>query len=141
MKDFDKIEKLLYGINYAVSFHLYGLGDCDSALEQILQEQISKDCKVSGVVASSPEQARHEIMDMVLYEGSTSAGPIDLKSKKNEISSLMQDVFSHIALDDADMVTEFGLAEGHPSYPVFWDFAFDVHSKGKRWILIGSGSD
>ena len=141
MKEFEKIEKLLYGINYEVSFNLYGPGDCDASLAEALHELISKDCKISGIVASSSAEARNEIMDMVLYEGSTGSGAIDLESKKNEIISLMESIFNHIRFDSSEMITEFGFHGSHPSYPVFWDFAFDIHSQGKRWVFVGSSSD
>lgn len=96
---------------------------------------------VSGVVSSTVQDAEKEIMEMVLYEGDTGAGPIDLESKKSEIVELMNKVFSRINLQGADMVSEFGFRKGHPAYPVFWDFAYDIHSNGKRWIFIGSSSD
>ncbi len=141
MEEFQRIEKLLYGINYEVWFNLYGPGDCDLSLEDALQKMISRDCKVSGVVASSPKEARNEIIEMILYEGGTGSGPIELESKKPEIRSLMESVLTKINFDSAEMITEFGFYEGHPSYPVFWDFAFDIHSQGNRWILVGSSSD
>lgn len=50
-------------------------------------------------------------------------------------------MFSQINIDEADLVAEFGFRKGHPADPVFWDFAYDIHSNGKRWIFIGSSSD
>ncbi len=55
--------------------------------------------------------------------------------------SLIDKVFSSIDMEHADMVVEFAFKQGHPNYPVFWDFAFDLHVKDKRWILVGSSSD
>ena len=141
LEEFKRIEHLLYGINYEVWFNLYGPGDSDASLESAIRKLISNDCEVSGVVPSTPKAAEKEIMDMVLYEGDTGSGPIDLEKKKEEIIKLMGDVFSRISLQDADIVSEFSFRSGHPAYPVFWDFAFDIHSNGERWIFIGCSSD
>lgn len=141
LEEFKRVEHLLYGINYEVWFNLYGPADPELGLTDILKRLISKDCEVSGVVPSTPNEAMSEIMDMVLYKGDTGSGPLELESKKSEISELMSKVFSSIGIEDAEMVVEFGFKNGHPAYPVFWDFAYDIHSKGQRWIFVGSSSD
>jgi hypothetical protein len=141
LPEFQRIEHLLYGINYEVWFNLYGPLDPDLGLEQVLKNNVSKEAQLSGVVASSPEEAKNEIMAQVLYEGDVGSGPIKLAEKREEITSLMDKVFALIDIDKADLVTEFGFRKGHPAYPVFWDFAYDIHSKGKRWIFVGSSSD
>lgn len=38
-------------------------------------------------------------------------------------------------------IFEFWLEDGHPFYPVFWDFAFLVKKRENNFILIGSSSD
>lgn len=141
LPEFKRIENLLYGINYEVWFNLYGPLDPDLGLEQALKNNVSKEAQLSGVVASSPEEAKKEIMAQVLYKGDVGSGPIELDEKKDEITSLMNSVFSLIDLTSADFVAEFGFRKGHPAYPVFWDFAYDIHSNNKRWIFVGSSSD
>ena len=141
LEEFKRIEHLLYGVNYEVWFNLYGPADPELGLTDILKSLISKDCEVSGVFPSTPSEAISEIMDMVLYEGDTGSGPLELECKKAEISELMGKVFSRIGFEDAEMVVEFDFKSGHPADPVFWDFAYDIHSKGKRWIFVGSSSD
>ncbi len=141
LEEFKRIEHLLYGINYEVSFNLYGPADPELGLIDVLKSLISKDCEISGVVPSTPTEAVSEIMDIVLYKGGTGSGPLELESKRAQISELMSKVFSSISIEEAEMVVEFGFKNGHPAYPVFWDFAYDIHSKGQRWILVGSSSD
>lgn len=138
---FKRLEHLLYGINYEVLFNLYGPVDPTSDLEQILKRHVSKAAQVSDISPSSPEEAKAEIMSMLLYEGDPGAGPVDLDDKCEEVVSLMNQVLSSITMDKADQVTGFTFRKGHPAYPVFWDFAYDIHSNGKRWILVGSSSD
>ena len=141
LEEFKRVEYLLYGINYEVWFNLYGPADPELSLSDTLKSLISKDCEISGVLLSTPGEATSKIMDMVLYEGDTGSGPLELESKKSEISELIGKVLSSIEIEKAEMVVEFGFKNGHPAYPVFWDFAYDIHSKGKRWVLVGSSSD
>lgn len=141
LSEFHEIEHLLYGINYEVWFNLYGPLDPDFGLEKVLKSNVSENAQLSGVVPSSPEEAKTEIMSQVLYKGDVGSGPIKLNEKSEKIITLMNKVFSRINIDEANFVSEFGFRKGHPAYPVFWDFAYDIHSNGKRWIFIGSSSD
>ena len=137
----EKIEGLLYGYNYQVWFGLFGPTDTESSLQAALCELISDAAVVSNVIPSTAMDARNDIIQMVLYEGLTGSGPIELEKKRAVIISLVDDLLAQIDLTHADIVSAFSLKSGHPAYPVFWDFAYDVHSKGQRWIFIGSSSD
>ena len=138
---FAKIERLLYGWNYAVSLELYGPADVESSLQGVLRELVSSSTIISDIAPSTPERAREKIMDMVLYEGRIGHGPENLEHKRPEIVALLDDVLSEIGLSNADMICELEFTEGHPAYPVFWDFSYDIHANGQRWILVGSSSD
>ncbi len=74
LEEFKRIEHLLYGNNYEVWFNLYGPAEPELGLTGTLKRLISKDCEVSGVVPSTPNEAMSEIMDMVLYKGYTGLG-------------------------------------------------------------------
>lgn len=141
LPEFKRIEQLLYGINYEVWLNLYGPFDSDLGLEEALKEEVSKNAQVSGVASSSPQEARTEIMEMILYEGDIGHGPENIDEKREELISLVDIVLSAINIEEADLVVGFGFRQGHPAYPVFWDFAYDVHSSGQRWILVGASSD
>lgn len=135
------MEQLLYGNNYEVWFNLYGPTNTSHDLETTMKKLISKESVPSEIVPSSPSDAKSKIIEMVLSEGDRAYGPIDLKSKSPEICTLLGNVFSDIALDDAEIVSQFGFSKGHPHYPVFWDFAYDIHYQNKRWLFLGSSSD
>ena len=109
LEEFKRIEHLLYGINYEVWFNLYGPGDPELSLSEALKGLISKDCEISGVVPTTPEEAVSEIMNKVLYSGDTGSGPLELESKKAELTELMGKVLSNIEIEDAEMVVECGL--------------------------------
>ncbi|WP_036253335.1 hypothetical protein [Methylobacter sp. BBA5.1] len=141
LPEIKRIEHLLYGLNYEVWLNLYGPFDPELGLEKALKSGVSKDAQLSDVSPSSPQDARTEIMDMILYEGDIGHGPEKLDEKREEIMFLMNKVFARINIDEADLVAEFGFRKGRPAYPVFWYFAYDIHSNGKRWVFIGSSSD
>lgn len=141
LDEIKRIEDLLYGKNYAVWLNLYGPLNPDISLEDALRCNVSKNAEISGVVPSSAKEAEKEIMEQVFYQGDESSGPLELDKKRDEITSLMNKILSDFDLKNADFVSEFSLKEGRPAYPIFWDFAYDIHSNGKRWIFIGSSSD
>ena len=41
----------------------------------------------------------------------------------------------------ATVIERFWLKEGHPAYPVFWDFAFVIAGPHETKVFIGSSSD
>ena len=141
MPEIKRIEHLLYGLNYQVWLNVYGPLDPLIGLEKALKEGVSKEAVLSGVVPASPQEARSEIVGRILYEGDESHGPVNLDEKREEIVTLINRILDGINIDEADLVAGFGFRKGHPAYPVFWDFAYDIHSNGKRWIVVGSSSD
>ncbi|MBN8446147.1 MAG: hypothetical protein J0M22_11840 [Gammaproteobacteria bacterium] len=137
----NQIERLLYGMNYAVFLRLYGPAAPELGLSSVLKTLVSAASEPSLVAPASALQAMTIIKDCLLYKGDEGSGPLALELKTAEILSLIDKVFSSIDIEHADMVVEFAFKQGHPDYPVFWDFAFDLHVKDKRWILVGSSSD
>lgn len=136
-----QIEHLLYGLNYAVSLRLYGPWNSERGLIETLKKLISEDCELSGVLRTSSDEAKTVITNCLLYKGDEGSKPLELDSNKEEIIKLLNNMLSMIGFENAEMVVEFGFRQGHPAYPVFWDFAYDIHVKDKRWIFIGCSSD
>ncbi|WP_022943138.1 hypothetical protein [Psychromonas hadalis] len=58
---------------------------------------------------------------------------------KKHISDLESELQS--LLSKASKITKFYLEKGHPFYPVFWDFSFNIEVSGKAYLFIGSCSD
>ncbi|MDU4253104.1 hypothetical protein [Pseudomonas sp.] len=138
---FAQLEGLLYGMNYQIWIGLYGPLETQISLQQALKEVVSKDAVVGGSEPVAQSVVRSQIMESLLYPGDPGSGPIDLEEKRGEIMTLAQRILSDAHLEDAQEVTAFWFAKGHPAYPVFWDFAYDIHAQGRRWILVGSSSD
>lgn len=136
-----QIEHLLYGLNYAVSLRLYGPSNSEQGLIETLKKLIAEDCEISGVLRTSSTEAKTVMTNCLLYKGDEGSQPLELDSKKTEIINLLNKMLSTIGFENAEMVVQFGFKQGHPAYPVFWDFAYDIHVKGKRWIFVGCSSD
>lgn len=136
-----QIEHLLYGVNYAVSLRLYGPSNSEHGLNETVKMLISEDCELSGVVRISSNDAKTVMTNCLLYKGDEGSKPLELDSKRAEIIKLLNKMLSTIGFENAEMVVEFVFRQGHPAYPVFWDFAYDIHVKEKRWIFVGCSSD
>ncbi len=61
--------------------------------------------------------------------------------KREEITQLASEMMRLAHVDEADQISAFRYVKGHLGYPVFREFAYDVHTPGKRWTLLGCSSD
>ncbi|MHA6576023.1 hypothetical protein [Pseudomonas yamanorum] len=136
-----RLEHLLYGYNYQVSLDVYGPLDSGAPLIDILKSAVNSSCVVSRCAPVSLNEVREQVLEWLLYPGDPGSGPKDLDIKHAEIRALAEQLLQGAQLDNADAAYDFYLANGHPGYPVFWEFAYDIHASGKRWILLGSSSD
>ena len=136
-----RLEQLLYGNNYSVSIDLYGPLDANLPLIEVLKSAVNSSCEVPRSALISVDEARAHILESLLYSGDPAAGPIDLPAKCSEITSLVEQLLEGAQVNKADAIYSFHLAKGHPGYPVWWEFALDVHARGSRWILLGCSSD
>lgn len=136
-----RLEHLLEGFNYTVWVNTYGPFDLDRTLEEQLSRSIGNEVTIGRHTCVTPSEARSEITEQLLHLGDEGYGPIDLTAKRAEILILLEALLKDVNLDNSNAVTSFWLTKGHPAHPVFWEFSFDIHADGKRWILMGSSSD
>lgn len=136
-----RLEHLLYGNNYSVSIDLYGPLDANRPLIEVLKSAVSSSCEAPRSVLISVDEARAHILESLLYPGDPAAGPIDLPAKRSEVTALVEQLLEGAHVNKADAIYTFHLAKGHPGYPVWWEFALDIHAQGRRWILLGCSSD
>ncbi|XVJ47265.1 hypothetical protein ACDZ94_22555 [Pseudomonas sp. UBT] len=136
-----RLEHLLEGFNYTVWVNTYGPFDLSRTLEEQLFHSIGNEVIIGGQSCVTASEARSEITEQLLHVGDGGYGPLDLTAKRSEILTLLEALFTYVQLDQASAITSFWLTKGHPAYPVFWDFSFDIQGHGKRWILMGSSSD
>lgn len=132
------------GWNYSVFLRLY-----EAPLprhvnkEAIIQALLGPEAtlyEIEGVNASSVWPA---IEACLLYAGDEGAGPAASALNSAKMSELMKTLEYEVRIltDTAITIDSFWLKEGHPAYPVFWDFAFLFSGAASASILIGSSSD
>jgi hypothetical protein len=84
-----------------------------------------------------------EIEELLLYAGDEGAGPSGSVIGSELFSAMMDELKSELGtlVGTATKVERFWIQDGHPAYPVFWDFAFLFWEDSKATVLIGSSSD
>lgn len=135
-----RLEHLLEGFNYCVWVNTYGPFDLSRTLQEQLSHSTGSEVIIGGQSCVTASKARSEITEKLLHLGDGGYGPLDLIAKRSEMLTLLETLFTDVHLDQASAITSFWLTKGHPAYPVFWDFSFDIQGHGERWILMGSSS-
>ncbi|WEQ56890.1 hypothetical protein LV564_07455 [Komagataeibacter nataicola] len=101
-----------------------------------------------NVVVDNIRQIRKEdvwqILDSSLYyAGDAGAGPSAESLSSREFHAVVHNLRGQVEniLGSATRVEAFRFREGHPAYPVFWNFALVFTGETFVTILIGSSSD
>ena len=138
-----ELQSLLYGRNYAVFLRCYQLPFVSTAIVQDYIIQALPDAVVGGMQPVSSEAVLSEVEQALRYAGDVGSGPIATVLTSPEFETLLGTVLSHLkhVLSEARTITSFWLKQGHPAYPVFWDFAFVIVGTQQVEIFIGSSSD
>lgn len=84
-----------------------------------------------------------EVEDALFYPGYDGAGPRDSVLQSESFVELIDELKGELLqLASASyQIQRFWLQDGHPAYPVFWDFSFLFWEEDKATIFIGSSSD
>jgi hypothetical protein len=142
---FEALEDLLEGYNYSV--FLWHYFDPAASLKDDLTTILRRTLpKVEIVVGSSrpsgAEELVSDISSALRHIGDSGSGPIPEQMQSEKFQNLLRDSTDACRLLCAESRIElFWLKEGHPAYPVFWEFAFAIRHEIGCDILIGSSSD
>lgn len=143
LAELSRLGNMLAGTNYVVFFHVYDFThDPNADLSDIILECFPV-ATVGNVVASDAASVLAEFDRDVQYRGDSSSGPKPGTIDSDNFKALFATVRAHFAslCDDADTIHEFWLSDGHPDYPVQWDFAFLLRFGDSSAIWMGSSSD
>ncbi|WP_428426924.1 hypothetical protein [Pararhizobium sp.] len=101
-----------------------------------------------GAVLSSIEEVQNAsvwtvVEEALLYAGDPGAGPSAAVMASEKLASLMDALKKQVGelVKTATKTESFSLRDGHPAYPVFWDFALLFQNATSATILMGSSSD
>lgn len=98
---------------------------------------------VETIEATSGAVVVKTIEDSLTYAGSAHAGPPQRTLAATNFHLLLDQLVGEVRkiFVASESILEFRLSEGHPAYPVYWDFGFLFLLTDKVFILIGSSSD
>lgn len=132
------------GLNYSVFLKSYCLpinNQCDSF--GYIRQALGSSVVAENIAVVSGEEVIEEVERSISYPGIEGSGPASKILESSEFNALRVELISELRalILNAKSVQQFRLIEGHPAYPVFWDFAFLFVLSDKVVILIGSSSD
>lgn len=131
-------------LNYSASFNLYAAPDFGrESFQTILKSSVAPTSVLGGSISVTSSEVLEEIRDALNYRGDAGAHP-NLSFLDSKDASLMFDeaiAAVETLLKGADALSAIWFKEGHPFYPVFWDFAFIIVHQADACVLIGSASD
>ena len=112
-------------------------------INNILKSIIGDDIDICNVTSSSLIKVIEEMKKGLSYScinhGHDNIQYVvskELNYKINEVTNLIKELFKKNS-----KIYRFTIEEGHPFYPVFWDFSFLIKCEEEAYAFIGSSSD
>jgi hypothetical protein len=138
-----ELAELLYGLNYAVFLRLYRMPFSGAGLEEYVAQALGPTAVVGGSLPVTGQELLAEIEKSLRYAGDSGSGPHQSALHSKKFEELLGKIFSYFeyVVSGANLVEQFWLKEGHPDYPVFWDFAYIIAGTHEAVVFIGSSSD
>lgn len=132
------------GINYSVFLRAYSdvtknATGIDSVVTGLLGHEVvlngERDVNVTEVVETLGQS--------LSYVGDAGAGPGPSVLRSTDFTRLLQCIRDSVVQLSQTVygIKSFEFAEGHPAYPVFWDFAYLFLGNDEHVLLVGSSSD
>lgn len=132
------------GVNYSVFVRAYlGVPESASDIGSIVNELIGHETVLDGLRDADVSEVVETLRQSFGYVGDASAGPSANVFESTEFSRLLGSISDSVVQlsQSAYGIKSFGFAEGHPAYPVFWDFAYLFLGNDKHVLLVASSSD
>lgn len=139
-----ELEPLLYGYNYQVFLRAYRVPFAPSELSAwYVAQALGPSAVVIGSVPVTGPEILSEVEQSLRYTGEEGSGPKPAVLRSQRFNELVLAVLSEleVAAAGASLRAQFWLGEGHPAYPVFWDFAYVIAGPADGLVFIGSSSD
>jgi len=140
------MEDLLYGDgkNYTVFIRSYGTDFiADLTIQEIVQRMIGDEAIIEDVRDVNFSEVERELRTGFGYSGDDNAGPAVTTLESSQFRVLLEEICEEAKLEShrSTGLKTFRFKDGHPAYPVFWDFAFLFIGDSKCELLVGSSSD
>lgn len=139
-----ELEPLLYGYNYQVFLRIYCLTFAPSEpAGWYIAKALGPSALIGGMVPATGREVLAEVERSLRYAGDVGSGPDPSALSSEKFNELVVRLLSELerAIAGAEILAQFWLRDGHPAYPVFWDFAFLIAGPADALVFIGSSSD
>ena len=139
-----ELSKLLCGYNYEVFLRRYKeLYSPGAGAERYISMALGPTAVLGGSCSVKAQEVLGEAKESLLHAGDEAYGPTPSVLASEKFHELLASVLAHIeqAVSSATLIEQFWLKEGHPAYPVYWDFAFLIVGPLGVEVFIGSSSD
>ena len=139
-----ELEPLLYGDNYQVFLRAYRTPFVPNApAEWYIAQALGPTAVVGGIAPATGPEIAAEVERGLRYTCDAGSGPKASALQSRRFGSLVPAVLAELrpVAAEATLLAQFWLRDGHPAYPVFWDFAFVIAGPPGGVVLVGSSSD
>lgn len=132
------------GINYSVSLGVYsGLTGSTGDISIIVNRLIGHEVVINSIRDVGVTAVVETLRQSLGYVGDDGAGPGPRVLRSTDFSRLLGGILDSIVQLSQTVygIKSFEFADGHPYYPVFWDFAYLFLGSDEHVLLVGSSSD
>jgi uncharacterized protein (TIGR02996 family) len=139
-----RLEALLPGLNYVVGFSIHRVPRAVGATsEYYISTALGPGAVVGGLQPVTGTEMLEEVERCLRYPGDQGHGPDALALRSPQFARWVRKVLSYLeqSVAESSAVERFWLREGHPFYPVMWDFAFVFLKTHCAVVFLGSSSD
>jgi uncharacterized protein (TIGR02996 family) len=139
-----QLESLLTGLNYVVDFGIYRVPRMpDATSERYISEALGPGAVVGGLQPVTRAELLGEVERCLRYPGTEGHGPDASTLRSPEFDRNVRVILDYLerSVAESSEVVTFWLREGHPFYPVMWDFAFVFLKAHCAVVFLGSSSD
>ena len=139
----NELQSLLPGLNYVVFFDLHRLEIPGGTPEQYVAAALGPKAVVGGIAEVAVADMLADVERCLRWEGDNGSHPDKIAIHSPRLDELVACVLEHLenVVAGSATVWSFWLKDGHPHYPVQWDFAYVVTSGDHAEVFIGSSSD
>ncbi len=143
----EAISRKLYrsSLNYSADFRFFVSKEANGEpLETVVRTLLGDNAEIGNARAVTKRDVIDEFKDALGYRGDHGSHPsldyLDSPESRVDFDNVICKI-QRVLDDSFDDIQSFWLKEGHPFYPVFWDFAFLIRTGGESMLFIGSSSD
>ncbi len=132
------------GIDYTVFLKWYCCAaDNAATVDDVMRQLLGPGTVAEQIQDCSLAQVQDEMADCLGFAGDEGDGPGPVTLGTHEYARLLDEIRVDVAEVGgwSQEIKSLRISEGHPAYPVFWDFAYLFLGKEEHRLIVGSVSD